>query len=285
VARALAKKPEDRWPSCRAFAEALPGGTAAAEVVPVAVSIITPAERRPGKVVINSLGMKFAWCPPGTFFMGSPAGEEDRGDDEAQHPVTLSRGFYLAVHPVTQVEWASVMGGNPSKFKGDDRPVEGVSWDDSQEFCRRLSGRDGQRYRLPTEAEWEYACRAGTVTPFCFGRTLSTEVANYDGTYSYGRGKKGVYRQQTTPVESFPPNGWGLYDMHGNVWEWCQDAYAPYPNSTVKNLPTQGKPQRVLRGGSWYDAPRFCRSAARFHYASNVHNDDVGFRVVLVANP
>jgi formylglycine-generating enzyme required for sulfatase activity len=283
VARALAKKPEDRWPSCRAFAEALPGGTAPAEIIGAA-PVAAPTGRS-GRALTNSLGMQFAWCVPGTFLMGSPTNEDDRGDDEHQHPVTLSRGFYLGAHPVTQAQWLAVMGSNPSKFKGEDRPVESVSWDECQEFCRKLSARDGQRYRLPTEAEWEYACRASTITPFSFGKTISTDVANYDGTYSYGRGKKGVYRQQTTPVGSFPPNAWGLYDMHGNVWEWCQDGYAPYPNCTIKDYQTKDKAARVLRGGSWYDAPRFCRSAARFRYAPTVHNDDVGFRVLLVTSP
>jgi formylglycine-generating enzyme required for sulfatase activity len=168
------------------------------------------------------------------------------------------------VAPVTQAQWQAVMGYNPSYFKGDDRPVEKVSWGDCQEFCLiHLAARDGKRYRLPTEAEWEYACRAGTTTPFSFGETISTDQANYDGNYTYGKGKKGTYRQQTTMVGSFPPNAWGLFDMQGNVWEWCQDGYGPYPlRGNEDPLLKDGLP-RVLRGGSWDYYPRGCPPASR----------------------
>jgi uncharacterized protein (TIGR02996 family) len=184
----------------------------------------------------RGVAMVFTWLPPGSFLMGSPPDEEERESDETQHRVTLSRGFWLGVYPVTQAQWVAVMGSNPSTFKGDGHPVEMVSWDDCQEFCRRLSGRDGQRYRLPSEAQWEYACRAGTTTPFHFGATLSTELANYNGNYAYGQGGQGVYRGQTTPVGSFPSNAWGLDDMHGNVWQWCQDGYGRYTKSNKKIL-------------------------------------------------
>src|SRR5262249_26689915 len=155
-------------------------------------------------------------------------GEEGRSDDEVQHRVTLTGGFFLGVHQVTQAQWQMVMGSKPSRFKGENLPVERVSWDDCQEFCKRLAERDGKRYRLPTEAEWGYACRAGTATPFPFGETISPDQANYGGYYTYGKGKEGVYRQKTTPVGSFPANAWGLFDMHGNVYEWCEDWYGPY---------------------------------------------------------
>jgi formylglycine-generating enzyme required for sulfatase activity len=235
--------------------------------------------RQPGDLVTVSLGgsitMKFAWCPPGTFLMGSPPGEPERSDDETQHRVTLTQGFHLGIHPVTQAQWQAVMGSNPSHFQGDDRPVEQVSWDDCQAFCTRLGQKTGKRFRLPTEAEWEYACRAGTTTPFHFGDTISTEQANYDGNYTYGRGKKGVYRQQTTTVGSFPANAWGLFDMHGNVWEWCADWYGPYCQEDLKEL------ARVLRGGCWATSPDGCRSAGRYADTQATCIDGVGCRVVL----
>ena len=198
--------------------------------------------------------------------MGSPKEEKERRDDEIQHKVTLTKGFYMGVQLVTQEQWQEVMGNNPSKFKGEKNlPVETVSWDDCQEFIKKLREKDKKPYRLPTEAEWEYACRAGTTTPFHFGETISTDQANYNGNYIYGNGKKGVYREKTTPVGSFPANAWGLHDMHGNVWQWCQDWYGDYPQKDVVDPqgPEKGE-YRVLRGGSWIYDPRYCRSAFRF---------------------
>src|SRR5262249_37460653 len=180
---------------------------------------------------------------------------------------------------------------HPSIFKGETLPVECVSWDDCQEFVKKLCQKTGKRFRLPTEAEWEYACRAGTTTPFYFGETISTDQANYDGNYTYEalpkppaayvtrvimwllgpslyrKGKKGVYREKTTPVGSFPANAWGLFDMHGNVWEWCEDWYGPYAKEDIKD--PQGVNNgvaRVLRGGSWDNGPRNCRSARRLGF-------------------
>jgi uncharacterized protein (TIGR02996 family) len=230
----------------------------------------------------NPLGMSFAWCPPGTFLMGSPPGEPKRSDDETQHRVTLTQGFWMGVTPVTQAQWQAVLGRPPSRFKGDDLPAEQVSWDDCQEFCRKLGERLGQRFRLPTEAEWEYACRAGTTTPFHFGATITTDQANYDGNYVYSGGRKGKYHRQTTPVGSFPANPWGLRDVHGNVFEWCQDWYAPYPSSDRKD--PRGVPNgdgRLLRGGSWCSAPRWCRSACRLRLTADFAHDHAGCRVVL----
>jgi formylglycine-generating enzyme required for sulfatase activity len=238
---------------------------------------------RPGGVVSNSLGMKFAWCPPGHFLMGSPVGEEEeRSPDETPHRVTLTKGFYLGIHEVTQGQWKAVMGNNPSGFQGDDLPVEQVSWEDCQEFCAKLARQDGKRYRLPTEAEWEYACRAGSTTPFFFGATIGTYQANYDGTYTYGNGKKGVYREQTTPVGSFPSNTWGLFDMHGNVWEWCADGYGDYPAEDVTD-PQGGDTQAacVIRGGSWNSNPCRCRSALRHWKPPGTRSETTGCRVVL----
>jgi formylglycine-generating enzyme required for sulfatase activity len=243
-----------------------------------------PPRKEPsaGDLIQNSLGMKFAWCPPGTFMMGSPSSEAERGDDESQHRVTLTKGFYLGIHAVTQAQWRAVMGSNPSNFKGDHLPVEQVSWDMCQEFCPKLGQKDGKRYRLPTEAEWEYACRAGTTTPFYFGETISTDQVNYDGNHPYGKGKQGPYRQKTTAVGSFPPNAWGLHDMHGNVLEWCQDWYGPYPAGNIVDPQGDGEGEaRVLRGGSWDDSARICRLACRRRSAPGVLSNRVGCRVVL----
>lgn len=223
-----------------------------------------PSGPAPGDIHTNALGMRFAWIPAGTFLQGSPPQEEGHQENEFQHRVTLSRGFYLGVTPVTQAEWQAIQGNNPSHFKGDSRPVEQASWSDCQEFCRRLSQTDGKIYRLPTEAQWEYACRSGTTTPYHFGDALSTDQANYDGSQNFGRGRKGPSRQQTTPVASFPPNAWGLYDMHGNVWEWCQDWYGDYPRSDATDPVGVEQGQcRVLRGGAWFCNSEFCRAAYR----------------------
>ena len=191
-------------------------------------------KKDPPKTFTNSIGMKFVWIPPGSFVMGSPLGEKERQHIETQHKVTLTKGFYMGVYTVTQEEWQVVMGSNPSIFKGEKNlPVEKVSWDDCQEFIKKLREKDRKPYRLPTEAEWEYACRAGTKTPFHFGETISTEQANYNGNFVYADGKKGVFRDKTTPVGSFPANAWGLHDMTGNVWQWCQDWSGEYPQKDV----------------------------------------------------
>ena len=227
----------------------------------------------------NSIGMKFAWIPAGTFLMGSPADEDDTYPDESQQKVTLSKGFYLASHTVTQACWREVMGNNPSHFKGNDLPVEEVSWDECQQFLQTLSERDGHAYRLPTEAEWEFACRGATTTPFSFGETISTDQANYNGDYPYGDAEKGLNREKTTPVGSFPSNAWGLHDMHGNVWEWCQDWYGDYSQGEVVDPqgPQEGE-SRVLRGGSFDNGARFVLSAYRTWYVPTNRAYDVGFR-------
>jgi formylglycine-generating enzyme required for sulfatase activity len=239
--------------------------------------------------------------PAGSFQMGSPKDELERRDNEGpQHRVTVPE-FCLGKYPITQAQWRFVASlpqveqalkeAEPSSFKGDDRPVENVSWDDAVEFCARLSGFADRQYRLPSEAEWEYACRAGTITPFHVGETITTDLANYRGTDdegykwsgSYGRGPKGIYRKETTPIGTFPPNAFGLYDMHGNVWEWCADHW----HSNYESAPTDGSAwlsdekdaNRLLRGGSWDFDPRSCRSAVRVN-GPRVHRDDgIGFRV------
>ncbi len=231
--------------------------------------------------VTNSIGMKFVWIPPGTFMMGSPKEEKERQANETQHKVTLTKGFYMSVYTVTQEQWQAVMGNNPSVFKGEKNlPVDQVSWEDCQEFVKKLREKDKKAYRLPAEAEWEYACRAGTKTPFHFGETISTDQANYFGEAVYGDGKKGKYRGKTTPVGSFPANAWGLHDMHGNVWQWCEDWFGDYPQKDVVDPqgPESGN-ERVLRGGSWFNLPGDCRSAYRYRNAPGYRLYNYGCRV------
>ncbi|MBO4287887.1 MAG: formylglycine-generating enzyme family protein [Kiritimatiellae bacterium] len=204
--------------------------------------------------------MRFRWCPAGTFTMGNPESEED---DERQHGVTLTKGFWLAETPVTQGQWESVMGNNPSYFKGADLPVEQVSWDDSQSFIEKVNAQlSGVRLRLPTEAEWEYACRAGTTG--AYGGTGNLDEM---GWYDENSGDR------THPVKLKAPNDWGLYDMHGNVWEWCADWYGDYPSGSVTDPtgPSSGS-GRVLRGGGWGNCARYCRSASRGDYFPSYSN-------------
>jgi TPR repeat protein/formylglycine-generating enzyme required for sulfatase activity len=243
--------------------------------------------------VVNSIGMKLARIPAGKFLMGSPADEAEREEGEHQHEVEITRPFYMGAFPVTQEEFQRVMGSNPSKFKGSNRPVEQVTWHEAVEFCNRLSQLEGERsqgrvYRLPTEAEWEYACRAGASSyqTFHCGNALSSEQANFNGQSPYGA-REGVYREQTTDVGSFEPNAWGLYDMHGNVWEWCADWFGEnyYKQSNRQDPPgpAQGE-HRVLRGGSWYDDGLGCRAAFRVGGDPGDRNDGSGFRVVLLVS-
>jgi len=230
--------------------------------------------------------------PAGSFLMGSPQDEPERsGDEGPQHEVTLA-SIYLGQTPITQAQWQVVAGwdkvdrelkADPSRFKGANRPVEQVNWHDAVEFCDRLSARSGKCYGLPSEAEWEYACRAGTTTPFHFGATISPDLANY---VAYGQGQD--YRPQTNDVGSFPANAWGLQDMHGNVREWCADHW----HDSYDGAPKEGRPwlnptaeadeRRLLRGGSWGDGPWSCRSAFRNLYDPGYTVDIVGFRVVCL---
>lgn len=235
----------------------------------------------------NGIPLEMVSIPGGSFEMGSPESESQRdGDEGPQHSVSISP-FFMGKYQVTQAQWEAVMGNNPSNFKGADRPVETVSWEEATEFCQRLSQQTGQDYRLPSEAEWEYACRAGTRSPFYFGETITPDIVNYDGNFAYGSGPEGEYREETTPVGSFPPNAFGLHDMHGNVWEWCQD----YWHDNYDGAPSDGSAwvtggdsdRRVLRGGSWYNAPRLCRSAGRSDLNPAFRNFSYGFRVDLSA--
>jgi formylglycine-generating enzyme required for sulfatase activity len=233
--------------------------------------------------------------PGGSFLMGSPPGEGS-DNEKPQHQVTVPP-FFMGKYPVTQKQWEAVaslpkiardLKSKPSHFKGDERPVESVNWYDAVEFCQRLSGQTGRQYRLPSEAEWEYACRAGTTTPFYCGETITTELANYNGNYVYANGQKGSYREETTPVMQFPPNPWGLYDMHGNVWEWCADTwhgnYTGAPSDGSAWLNNDNDSSIMLRGASWFNFPLRCRSAYRNrNLGRDYFNDDFGFRVVCGA--
>jgi formylglycine-generating enzyme len=232
----------------------------------------------------NSIGMKFVWIQPATFLMGSPKEEKGRESNETQHKVTLTKGFYMGVHLVTQEQWQAVMGKNPSQFKEEYLPVETVSWDDCKEFIKNLQEKDKKPYRLPSEAEWEYACRAGTTTPFHFGETITSGQANYNGNFSYGNSKKGMYRMKTTPVGTFPVNAWGLHDMHGNLLQWCEDWYGDYP--PIDTVDPQGLKEgesRVLRGGSWSFVPELCRSAFRYGLEPGSRGNCLGFRLCFFA--
>ncbi len=230
-----------------------------------------------GNTYTNSLGMTFVYIEPGSFMMGSPSSESGRDKDETLHRVTLTRGYWMQTTEVTQAQWKAVMGSNPSNFKGDSLPVEKVSWDDIQDFIRKLNQRmDKITYSLPTEAQWEYAARAGSSSRFCFGDSDSQL-----GSYAWYDGNSG---SKTHPVGQKSPNAWGLYDMHGNVWEWSQDWYGDYPSGSVSDPtgPSSGT-LRVLRGGSWFNFARICRSAGRMRLTPDYRYLIIGFR--LVASP
>jgi len=242
---------------------------------PVATPNPTPVEDMELPESATSIGMEFKLIPAGTFTMGDASGL----NNETPHEVTLTKPFKMGVHEVTQDQYEQVMGVNPSEYKGADNPVETVSWEDAVEFCRKLSELPAEKeagnvYRLPTEAEWEYACRARTTTKFSFGDDES-DSDDY-GWYSENSDQK------THPVGSKLPNAWGLYDMHGNVWEWCQDWEEDYPSGSVTDPSgaTSGS-YRVFRGGSWDFTAGFCRSALRYGYVPSYRDYDFGFRVSL----
>lgn len=250
----------------------------------------------------EGLNLEMVAIPSGKFLMGSPESEHERYDDEGdaqgqQHEVAVPP-FFMGKFPVTQAQWRIVanlppvdpeidLQPAPSHFTGDNRPVEWISWREATEFCQRLSGATGRQYRLSSEAEWEYACRAGTTTPFYFGETITGNLANYASRYTYQKEKKVKYREGTTPVGIFPPNSFGLYDMHGNVFEWCQDHW----HSNYEGAPTDGSAwlseddnqSYVYRGGSWIKYPRNCRSAYRNYGNPDDRDFNLGFRVVCCA--
>jgi eukaryotic-like serine/threonine-protein kinase len=321
VRRAMARSPEDRFqdpaslaaalePFCRGHRPLTGLGTLAEStgLLPSTLGeghlLVTPSEehRAPRtkilpRWVVNQVGTLLVLVPAGRFLMGSPPTEEDRQEDEGpQREVEITRSFYMGVYPVKQREFLAVMGRNPSLFNyegggGPDFPVENVLWQDAVDFCKRLSERPeeklaGRVYRLPTEAEWEYACRAGTTTAFALGDSLSSFQANFDGRNPYGGAQNGPNLRRTSRVGSFPDNVWGLYDMHGNVWEWCSDWYQPdYYESAPPTDPTgpDNGHFRVVRGGSWHFYGAECRSAFRGRGSPDFRLS-VGFRVVLVPN-
>ncbi|EDX75957.1 conserved domain protein [Coleofasciculus chthonoplastes PCC 7420] len=266
------------------------------------IRFILKRQQRQAKYFSENLGngvmLEMVAIPGGTFLMGSPKTEEGHTENESpQHRVTV-QPFFMGKYPVTQVQWQAianlpqvnkVLDPDPSRFKGANRPVERISWYEAVEYVERLSQYTGRDYRLPCEAEWEYACRAGTTTPFHFGETITTDLANYNGNYIYGGGAKGKYLKETTPVGSFQvANAFGLYDMHGNVWEWCIDHW----HDSYKDAPSDGQAwliddtknhSRILRGGSWVNYPDFCRCAYRDGLDPDDGNYSYGFRVVYTA--
>jgi formylglycine-generating enzyme required for sulfatase activity len=265
----------------------------------------TSTGQNAGKVetVENSLGMSFASIPAGTFTMGSPKTETDRGADETPHEVKITKGFHLGVHEVTQGQYEKVMGVNPSfftptgpgkvkvKIKDTSRwPVECVTWHDAVEFCRKLGALPKEAaakrtYRLPTEAEWEYACRAGTTTALHYGDNVDSYAANFNGLSPYGVGRGGPFHRRPADVGSYQANKFGLFDMHGNVMEWCQDWYAAdhYAKSPAEDPtgPADGK-EKVTRGGAWSNSGKACRSAVRTKLAPGQSHYGLGFRVVMM---
>ena len=247
-------------------------------------------ERLPGEAEYfvedlgNGVTLEMVYVPGGEFLMGVLAGEaESSGYERPQHRVMVS-AFCMGKFVITQAQYAAITSKSPSHFEGENRPVERVNWHEAVAFCEELMSRTGRLYRLPSEAEWEYACRAGTQTPFHFGPILTTDLANYKGTQKYNQGPTGEYRKQTTEVGQFLPNIFGLHDLHGDVWEWCADAW----HNNYKHAPTDGTAwiengggdTRIVRGGSWDDSPRNCRSASRNWYTPAFRNSYVGFRVV-----
>jgi formylglycine-generating enzyme required for sulfatase activity len=242
----------------------------------------------------DGISISMIHIPGGEFLMGSPAAEADREDHERpQHQVKL-RSFFLGQTPVTQAQWEVVacwpkqgidLKLKPSRFRGGNRPVEQVSWEEAIEFCRRLSDRKHLNYTLPDEAQWEYACRATKTTPYAYGETLAPDLANYDSSSAYSFGPVGIFRHETNEVGIFPANTWGLQDMHGNVWEWCLDVLHDYPREILGNGQQQrrfhSQDHRILRGGSWFNIPSLCRSASRRYMHAWELSYNIGFRLCV----
>jgi formylglycine-generating enzyme required for sulfatase activity len=248
----------------------------------------------------DAVGLDMIAIEAGEFLMGSPEEEADRQSAEGPQHYVQVPAFFIGRYPITQAQWQVMadpsrqinreLKSSPSRFKGDDLPVEQVSWLDAVEFCDRLSAQTKRAYRLPSEAEWEYACRAGTTTPFYYGHTITPELGNYNQKYSYNNGPTSQSSGQTTPVGQYAyPNAWGLSDIHGNVWEWCADHWysnydgAPTDGSAWLNENVKENKSRVLRGGSWLNNPQGCRSAYRYLFIARVSNGNIGFRVVVCA--
>jgi len=260
--------------SSAGFAQA-PGPT-----VPKKATATIPSAPKPPKPQISKPEIEWVSIPVGTFTMGSPTNEERREDDETQHKVTLN-SFKMSKYEVTFEQYdlfCDATGRSKPSYEGwgrGNRPVINVSWDDATAFA------DWMGCRLPTEAEWEYAARGGTTTPFSTGNNITTSQANYDGNYPYNNNAKGEYRQKTLPVGSFAANAYGLFDMHGNVWEWCSDWYGDYSTSAQTNPEgASSGSARVLRGGSWNRNANLCRTAYRNYSTPAYRDGDMGFRLV-----
>ncbi|WP_079291182.1 formylglycine-generating enzyme family protein [Cylindrospermopsis raciborskii] len=230
----------------------------------------------------NGIILEMIEIPGGIFMMGSQENEKDRNINEGPlHQVKIS-SFFMGKYLITQEQYYAIIGNNPSNFRGNKNPVEEVSWQNAVKFCQKLSQRTGKIYTLPSEAQWEYACRSKTITPFYFGDNITTDLVNYNGNYPYGLASKEQWRKKTTEVGTFPPNAFGLYDMSGNLWEWCLDTW----HNNYQGAPSDGSPwfsnsmipRHVLRGGSWFNSAKDCRSASR--NCNFDHGNDYGFRVV-----
>jgi formylglycine-generating enzyme required for sulfatase activity len=230
----------------------------------------------------NHVSLDMLRIPAGIFQMGS-LWHHENSDEQPQHLVTI-KAFMMSKFLVTQAQWKAIMGKlPPCRFKGDNLPVERVSWSDAQKFCQRLSKQTRRTYQLPSETQWEYACRAGTSTPFSFGETITVDVANFNGEHTFRDEPRGTYFHSTNTGGKFPPNAFGLYDMHGNLWEWCADNWlddysaSPRDSSSYQNKDSH---YRVARGGSWHEPPELCRSATRIKFLESDAEEFIGFRVV-----
>ena len=240
----------------------------------------------------NSIDLEMVYIPTESFLMGTDPEEITKlnqkyntnyFNQEQQSDKEKLPEFYLGKFPITQAQYRAIMSDNPSCFQGNNLPVERVSWNNAVEFCQKLSEKTGKEYRLPSEHEWEYACRAGTKTPFYFGQTLTTDLANYNGIFNYANEPKGKHRERTTPVDSFLPNAFGLHDMHGNVWEWCSDDGEDNRQHRTNTMTVEDSSYKIARGGSWYSDPVCCRSTYRQHISKEYRGNDIGFRVVCVS--
>ena len=314
--KAMSKKPVDRFASMTAFAEALrqyletpsegagrwseiarsPRASRTAMAAKVVHESHPPGHER----IDNGPIIPMLWCPPGTFRMGSLPSEPERYEDEYTAEVTLTRGFWLGKTPVTQAQWLNVMSGtvrdqskkagfNIVSGEGPEHPMYFINYEEATDFCRRLTDLEreakrlpeGWHYRLPTEAEWEYACRAGTTSATAFGDRLGSDQANFDGNFPYNGAVQGPYKRSTTAVGHYPANPWGFLDMHGNVWEWCRDAYDKRLRGGFDPAGPAAAPSFVNRGGSWLYYGRGCRSAHRGRNTPDVRSYDLGFRIAL----
>lgn len=240
------------------------------------------------KIEIGSdANIALIYIPAGEFDMGSPLEEIKRDNDEAQHHIKLTKAFYMGKFEVTQLQYRVIMNENPSKFAGDNYPVDNVNWYEAARFIKRLSDKTGLKFRFPTEAEWEYACRAGTTTAFNTGTTIDSDLVNYDASTPYANGIIGKEMKRTTKVGSYPPNAFGLYDMHGNVWEWCGDVYKDDYYKITPSIDPNGPQEdvqgadRVMRGGAWNEKAPKCRSADRNNRRPKANQPMIGFRIVM----